>query len=120
MKDEFNINLKLSAWDIVDNIMENLQNEEMLGRHAFPEVGHNYTPSIRVPLKHSLLELVNKCLTYEAEQMDLDTSKIYMKKGKKYICITDNKLSSDHRLKYIYINQDTEDMQITITNEDHR
>ena len=110
----------MSAWDIVDNIIENLQNEEVLGRQSFPEVGRNYTPTIQVPLKYSLLELVNKCLTHEAEQMDLDTSKIYMKKGKKYICITDNKLSSDYRLKNLYLGDDTEDLEITITNEDHR
>ena len=120
-KEEFFITIKLSDWDVVDNIIANLQDEEILGESAFPEISQGYyTPTIRIPLNYSILELVNKCLTYKAEEVGLDTTKIYMKKGKRYICISYNDFTNDRALKYLYLGADTDNVELTITNQDHR
>tara|TARA_B100000029_G_C17367077_1_gene884757 strand:- start:530 stop:904 length:375 start_codon:yes stop_codon:yes gene_type:complete len=117
----FNIVIKLSEWDVVDNIIANLRNEKILGDLSFPEIWQgNYTPNVRVPLKHSILELVNLCLTYKAEEMGLDTTKIYMKKGKRYICISDNKFTNSRALKHLNLGVDTDDIELTILPQDRR
>ena len=120
-KEDFNVIIKLSEWDVVDNIIGNLRHEEILGELSFPEIWQgNYTPNIRVPLKHSILELVNLCLTYKAEEMGLDTTKIYMKKGKRYICISDNNFTNNRSLKFLHLGIDTDDLELTIQTQENR
>ena len=117
---EYYLTIKLTDWDIADNIISNLQEEQLLGEEAYPEIMRGYRPNIKIALKDSLLELVKKSLTYEAQQMGLDYSNIYMKKGNRYISITDNELTSNDHLKNMYLGSDTEDIEMTITNIDFR
>jgi hypothetical protein len=114
------LTIKLTDWNIADNIISNLQEEQILGEEAYIEIMRGYRPVIKIALKDSLLELVKKCLTHEAEEMGLDYSKIYMKKGNRYISITDNELTSNYHLKNMYLGSDTEDIEMTITNIDFR
>jgi|TARA_R110002020_G_scaffold474095_2_gene704485 hypothetical protein len=119
-QEEHYITIKLNDWNIVDNVISNLQEEQILGEHAYIEIMRGYRPNIKIALKDSLLELVKKCLTRKADKMELDYSKIYMKKGNRYICITDNELSNNNHLKNIYLGDDTEDIEMTFCNRDYR